>query len=447
MPKWAATGCPVDLLDRVFIERSYARMAVLRKVDFRRRREVLLPEHFDSLIECGPLTLESVFRRIMEVLGSRGGEWHAEANALPGQLQDRWHEAYFSAVDHGWCSPDNPDFEYAMIAHLIRTLISTLFQYEVPFCRGVTDQEFSVDLYSVQIGTALYSVGHGISNEHLDSHSQDRLYSWRSACSVVEYGYALAVDTWLRREPLPQWRELLPYDARVVFERGLQHLETAGSPLLNRDAANPFRLIVEAELLPELLRSTDVAQLLNALTAVQESPSGDRETLLATAECLHDKRPVVQAAACYAAAAMGFHAASLFKYVVRLVQSSNEQVRIAAVRALPSIPGPTDEIAENLSRAAEDEEWVIAFAAIQGLLATPECFDLGVQFNLRYLQRALHRADCRRAQDLLSALGKCMKDVATFVRRELRDLLDDDSQALLSLELADFSQRRTSPIV
>jgi hypothetical protein len=430
-------SCPVDFRDRVFLERSLGRLAVAFRIDFGKRRDVISPDDFVPLFEAGRGDPESIFRRVMQTIGARGAGWASDMASIPPIVQRRWDDFVDSVTDYDSDPPVIPGLELLLPGHLITIIVNSLFETESPRIAHLTDQPWCVDLYAVLMGAALYrSNGFELTN-YKCSENETGWSLWpTNSLSQAQLGYAIAVETWLRHEPLARWSEFLDRVTRDSFERGLHSLEQTGSSLLDREQDTPFHSDPGPIRIAEDLCSRDAAQRLNALLCTRELHYCDRDILVGIGECLHDDLALVKAAACYAAAQLGASAMPLFDYVARLTESSTAEIRLAAVDAVAAVRGESDESIRLLTLLADDDVESIARAAIRGLLSVSEGNQFGIERSMIKLQHALNRGDGESTQFWLKSLSAHVDDVSLLIDDRLRGQLDDEALGVLQLELA-----------
>jgi hypothetical protein len=373
----------------------------------------------------------------MQTIGSRGAGWASDVASMPAIVQSRWEEFVDAVTDYDSDPPVIPDLELLLPGHLVAIIIDSLFETESPRIAGLTDQPWSVDLYAVLMGAALYrSSGFELTNYESSENETDWSLGPTNSLSQAQLGYAIAVDTWLRHEPLARWAEILDRVTRDSFERGLRSLEQTGSSLLDREQDAPFNSDPGPIRIAEDLCSSDAAQRLNALICTRELHYCDRDILVGIGACLHDEVVLVKAAACYAAAQLGASAMPLYDYVARLTESSTDEIRLAAVQAVVAVRRDSAESTHLLKLLADDPVECVARAAIHGLLSVPDGMRAGIDYAMIKLQRALNRGDGACAQLWLKGLSAHVDDVAVLVHDRLRGQLDDEALGVLQLEMA-----------
>jgi hypothetical protein len=219
-------------------------------------------------------------------------------------------------------------------------------------------------------------------------------------------GYALALLTWLKQEPLPRWKSHLRRDAEMTLQASLKYLEKSGDTILSREpSAKPYESR-PLEVWLEDLRHGTPGRRVAALWAIQSHShlisGGEQVSLIAGNLSHHD--PFVRSAAAQALDTLGESASQSIPALLTTLEDRNGSVRMTAAFALGKMTGHAEDIIPNLSSLLNDRNVHVANAAAWSLGQFGLQAEEAGPVIVRLLRRGILHCEESTLDDILDAL-------------------------------------------
>lgn len=429
MLSWFAPQCPVNVRDRVLVERTLGKLAVALRIDFNRPRDVITLADFASLVDADRLTPRAVSSRVIQNLDVSRDELPEYLDLPPGAR--KWGDSESSDARH------ETDGEAAVVDFATRAVIGAYLDRRAASIGAVAGEPYVVELCAVLIGAGVYPANQTV---HESYSSGGLRFSWRMSTSggmpSILFGYAFAVDAWLRSGDLPAWSRFLRRDARESFANGLRFLAKRGSGLLRRDSPAPFDCAPGAHQVVDALHSRDAACRVNGLLDVVEFAYTDSEILDGIGACLRDRDPDVVPTACEAAARLGEAAAPLLEDVFPHSAHESAAVRGLVADAIGGMQGSGREAIGVLEQLVGDPVQSVSLAGIRALFRLPAGTEAAFELAIARLERCILTSELSGAEFLLRVLSEQVDDLGGFVKSRLWERLDAEGRGVLEHELA-----------
>ncbi len=152
-----------------------------------------------------------------------------------------------------------------LVATLIHELSHRVLLGSGKLTSDVSDHEYVTDLYAVFVGMGIFAAN-AVVQESFEN--TGRSYRWsigkQGYMTAREYGYALAVCSWIQQERHPTWSDFLRLDAKAAYVRGVRYLRRTGDCLLcesNSEISKEMSVSVALAGLSSRFEGTRVATL------------------------------------------------------------------------------------------------------------------------------------------------------------------------------------------
>jgi hypothetical protein len=430
MLRWFAPKCPLDTLEKTWIEWRMRWLADQLGIDRLLQTRVLLPREQDFPFLCGPdrKHLRPLLDRLCRHMGVATDKVSLEVledQQMPGAagLYYRRKRSLISVARSQLTEP------VRLLATLSHELAHEVLLGGGYLHAGYSDHEQITDLLTVFLGTGVFCANDTVR----DSSGYSGGWSWWSMSRSGYlpsrmYGYAFALFAFVRGEAKPAWAEHLRLDARAAFDAGLCYLHKTGDSLFHPDTIHTKLPPLTPSRAIELLRAGTPTIRLATLWDIQQQGCTDLELLSAVHSCLEDRDSHILAAAAHTLTIFGPAADAATPRLLDLLWRGENDVKIGAAEALGAIRSRPERVLPELMVLLTEEDADVIHAVAGALRPFGRQAASAVPSLLAALQRALIQG--KPVRSLIAALQALSDDP----QQELRGYFTDPELLRLALE-------------
>ena len=250
-----------------------------------------------------------------------------------------------------------------------------------------------------------------------------------------DHGYAFALISWLKEEPLPPWRNHLRRDVEDSFKASLRYLEKTGDSILDRDSpAKPYFRGRLEDWLRDAKTGTP-SRRIAALWAIQDEASAVRagEQVSIIADNLSHREPEVRKAAATAIEQIGEAASQAIPELLTASEDRHASVRSVAALAMGSMTDHAEEVLPGLLPMLNDRNVHVSNAAAWAIGQFGEKAEEAGPALVHLLRRGILRCTKDSLNDILDALLKVTKHPEEVVMETLLERDAETCQRALDL--------------
>ena len=246
--------------------------------------------------------------------------------------------------------------------------------------------------------------------------------------SAEVFGYALALFSWVRGEPLSQWSRQLRLDARETMRAGLKFLSKTGDCVFDADSFGHRTQLDSLAGLRSALGASSATQQMNALLNLHSLPDEARQLTNEITPLLRSRDRDLRAQAVHTLAAAVSQDEDALAAILDHADDAEAPVRFAVATVLRS--GTLDDEASIRTQSellADRDPAVIRQAAARLLEfdALPESL---LRPAIGLLKTGNIRCDELMMRHALEMLGRLTDDVDALIEVEL----DEESRAMIA---------------
>jgi HEAT repeat protein len=243
MYRQSSLKCPVDVFEKVWIERRMSWLARAFGVEFLSDAVVIEPtaEFFPDPYKGTENDARGIFDRVCEYMEIAPGS--VDLGFLP--TDDPYSIALGVYHDEG----DKPQVQLrldrlqdpmALVSTIAHELAHYLLLGQGKISRVAIDQEKVTDLLPVFLGLGIFCANSAIWDQTINDGLRSTWSIWtRGYLREREYGYALAVFAWLRDQHDPAWLRHVRSNVRSVFRESIRYFqETNDIQFTDKDVIN-----------------------------------------------------------------------------------------------------------------------------------------------------------------------------------------------------------------
>ncbi len=357
--------CPLDPSEKTWMESRVSWL--LGHLGFERlqQMETILPtgEFFPLPYHGEPEQAQKVFEQVCRYMQADPGNYRLNVfddDTDPRKLphMEKWvswkNATAFPFYEGAVYEPnENPGEPHLATLHIHQSMARDLELVIALFSRDISQSRLSAVpnlemdqteyQHTLELLPLFYGLGIFGANAVMRERAENLLgwHYWsmvpQGALPARYIGYALALLSWLRQEPLPAWRSYLRRDAEVTMQAGLKYLEKTGDTILDREpSAKPYDRRSPSQWLDDLKTGTP-SRRIAALWAIQSHPATVQpgESIHLMTENLSHANAVVRASAAAALDAIGDPAADAVPaLLVAALEDRRGTVRTVAALAL-----------------------------------------------------------------------------------------------------------------
>ncbi len=418
---WLTARCPLDLVDKVWVERRMVWMAQRIGIDRMRNAIVVLPtrEFFPDPYTADEGAVRKCMDRICGYMAIDPASVTLEIVAdesMPGAV-GLYEMGERSHIRIARSQLDYPPGLLATLAHELAHEILLKGGHLKPEDR---DHERVTDLLPAFLGLGILIANPTIHTSTVsDGNMSYFAISKQGYLSSVMFGYALALFAFVRGERRTPWDWHLRRDARLTLRAGLRFLHRHGDSLFHPDTVD---LRVEAPTVSSVsdrLSSPSPTVRLAALWDVSESGLTTPEMLPVVESRLEDRDPMVQCTAIRTLGSFGATAAGVIPRLIAAIWQGPTECRVAALQTLGEIGAAPAEVVPELGATLRGQHVDLIRAAAGALSSYGPVAASAEPDLLDALERAALVDDHERMSALLAALTAVGPAVSTRVRAHL----------------------------
>ncbi|HTU23052.1 MAG TPA: HEAT repeat domain-containing protein [Gemmataceae bacterium] len=430
MLRWFAPKCPLDTLEKTWIEWRMRWLADQLGIDRLLQTRVLLPteQDFPFLRGTDAKHLQRLLDHLCSHMGIDADKVSLEVledQQMPGAagLYYRRKRSRISVARSQLAEPSR------LLATLSHELAHEVLLGGGYLHAGYSDHEQITDLLTVFLGTGVFCANDTIR----DSSGSSGTLSWWSISKSGYlpsrmYGYAFALFAFVRGEAKPAWAEHLRLDARAALEAGLRYLHKTGDSFFHPDTIRAKLPPLTPSRAIELLRTGTPTLRLATLWDIQQQGCTDPELLSAVHSCLDDRDSHILAGAARTLAIFGPAAEAAIPRLLDLLWRGEKAVKIGAAEALGAIQSRPERVLPELMVLLTEEDAEVIDAVADALRPFGRQAASAVPSLLAALRRALIQGEPVRS---LTAALQALSDEP---QQELRGYFNDPELLRLALE-------------
>ncbi len=442
---WLKPTCPVDLKEKVWTEVNLSRL--VEHWGWQRLREaaVILPTSafFDLPDGDQPIDTQRLMTTVCQYMGANRERLQLELAPAESLVNGRdeyigdqtatvrlarfWQEDLESLI--GVLA------HYAALDRLLREGICS---------RDEADLGWLADLASVFLGMGIFGANSAVKQRNggngVGSGWQIRA---RQKLPARMFGYAMAILATARGERQPAWASWLGEDAADTFQRGRRYLDRRGECVFDHETHGQLRVASStASLAADLIHGGDSVRLASLWALEQQGPEAS-SALDAIATCLRSSSRVLQSEAARLVGKIGIDQPEITDELLRLLDSSHQQVCCCAATALGNLQVPLDREGSRgytffdlLRILMGGDDTRVAQTAVLTLCRYGPAAAEAIESFIEPLRRALVACDYPTQDLYFTALHAIDGDPARFLETHLREWHPDlYPEALTALEL------------
>lgn len=218
--------CPVDAREKAWIETRLAWLGDQLGLDRLVESRILLPTDPCISLDGSEGRARDTFAEICKRMSINAAD--VDLEFIPHDLMHSVAGIYEQGQSRGQIRIDDSQLgdSQSLMATLIHELSHHVLMGGGLLSPDAPDHEYVTDLLAVFLGLGIFAANSTIRETHS---TVGRWHSWsvgkQGYLTAREYGYALAVSAWIRKDAIPSWRKLLRLDARSSMEKGMKYLE------------------------------------------------------------------------------------------------------------------------------------------------------------------------------------------------------------------------------
>ena len=415
---WFAPRCPLNTLDKVWVERRMQWLT--RRFGIQRMRDarVILPtdEFFPDRYDCDEPSARICLDRMCKYLGVDSATIVLEVRSdddMPGaaglyQMNER------SKICIARSQLENPTRLLATLAH---ELSHELLLKGGHITRETSDHEQATDLLPVVLGAGIFlanaTVVHASTSDGPVNYFSISKHGYLSSITL---GYALALFAFVRGENSPRWANYLRTDARVTLKKGLSFLRATRDTIYSPESVERGTAEPTAEEIQRDLCHRSPTFRLAALWDIAEHSFPPERLLPAVTACLKDRDLAVQCEAVRTLGAFGTAAIRSIPLLIEAAWYGQHDIRIAAIESLGVIGGDPGDIVPALATVLRDTEPEIVRTAALALARFGDSASRAEDELLQALEAAAALIDDHRIEALILALRNAGPNVQDRIR-------------------------------
>ncbi len=373
--------CPVDAREQAWIEMRMAWLGEHLGWDTLRETQTILPtgDFFPLPYDGSESAAQAIYERVCQYAKQ-------DPNDLPVTLfEDQADPSErlvfgpeFWTAEHGLLACDPGSSSHSPRLYVSKTIAENLEALIACFARGIagfrmiqdrklprTAEDFRhiVELMPIWFGLGIFTANTVLAET--PGHSalgMGSSLSPRSSLQARDFGYALALASWMKDETQPEWSRHLRRDAEATFVDGLKYLRKTGDAWFSPESPQPSRSLSALE--TDLKSGTDGRRML-ALWSVQDWPNDDEKRRLAdlVAENLRHHNPIVRTDALATMDRLGSLGETHFQEVVLALNDPKPTVRQAAAFTVGGAAREPEMVLPELSMLLKDNNLNVVNAA------------------------------------------------------------------------------------
>jgi hypothetical protein len=361
-------SCPVELPTKTWVERRMLWLAERLGIHRLANCQVVTPtdEFFPDRYDADYPSVRLCLDRMCGYMGVDPGAITLEV--LPDEALPNAAGLYEMRTRGNVCIAQS---QLADPARLMATLAHEI-AHEI-LLRGAhltgteSDHEYITDLLTAFLGVGIFGANATIRTSSWHGGGM----SWWSISrlgylSSIEFGYALALVAFVRREVAPAWARHLRTDARKTLSAGLRFLEKTGDSLFTPNTAGKRKATTSDDVFGRLAARSPTVRLA-ALWDVTEHALSDPKLLTPVLRCASEHEGAIRAAATRAVAVFGSAARHTAPQLVDLLHDPEPSVRASAALTLGALTSAAGTVVPELTRLLLAED--TATEAARALLA------------------------------------------------------------------------------
>jgi hypothetical protein len=215
-------SCPVDEPKRIWIENSFQTLLALFGEENTQKRQILIPEriHF-------PVQYDGSERSAFETLEIIARQMEVPAEKITLDFYDENLRQITAGTPVGlyWGKGENDNFEISLALseldepeHMIATLAHEIAHIKLlGENRMEENDEATTDLTTIFFGLGIFNA-----NAAFQTFNDSKYYGWSQSgyLTQMEWGYALSLFAYIRKEQQPQWADYLCKNVKADFKQG-----------------------------------------------------------------------------------------------------------------------------------------------------------------------------------------------------------------------------------
>ncbi len=312
----------------------------------------------------------------------------------------------------------------ALVATLIHELSHQILLGGGYLSPEAEEHEYVTDLLAVFLGMGVFGANAVVRESH---ETGGTWHSWgigkQGYLTAREYGYALAVFAWVRRERKSDWRRFLRLDARAFFDRGTKYLRRTKDCLFEELSESKTTDRHHRDVLADL-GSRFEGRRVAALWTVRESETRSEEMVDGVITQLHDPNPIIRAEAVATLSVVGSGFPQAASELVQRLDDRDSRVRSQAARAVGTLQVDPQAVMPLVGGLLEDEDHTVLNSALWCVARYGEDAASLTKYVLPVLRGALVRCDFSLAEMATCAISES----ATDPQREVEQYFAEDEE-------------------
>ncbi|MBC8289486.1 MAG: HEAT repeat domain-containing protein [Planctomycetes bacterium] len=320
-----------------------------------------------------------------------------------------------------------------LLAIIARGVAHDVLRTRIPDLFAAEDRMQSIDLVPVFFGLGP-SVANSTVREVNGEYGMTSTFqiSRTGHLSAELFGYALALFSWVRGEPLPDWSRRLRLDAKETMKAGLKFLAKTNDCVFDADSFGYRTQLDSVASLRSALGETSATQQMNALLNLVTQPEEAQQLADEIIPILRSRDRDLRAQAVHTLAWSAAENEESLGAILSLDVDPDSPVRFAVAAALR--PGSTDDESSirTLAELLTDRDPGVSRQAAARLLEFESLPEDLLRPAIDLLKSGNVRCDELMIRYALEMLGRLCENVDAVLEAEL----DDDSRAMIA-DLAD----------
>lgn len=365
---WFKPECPVELERKAWIEFRMRWLVEQLGIERLRKVQVITPtaEFFPDPYEGSYEEVRSLMDRLAAMMGVStpielqiGSE--AEMPSALG-LYIRGDPSRIMICE----SILNDPFD--VVATLVHELAHEILLGGGLLDNNEADHEQVTDLILIYLGVGIISTNRTLKDRTwLEGGAEFFQIQKSGYLSAIEFGYALALFTYLRGEEKPPWARYLRTDAFHVLKKGIKFLFATGDTILHADKLQKRLHPPLAAEACDLLRDGSPTEQVVTLWQLDRNPLHETCVIDAIAGKLFDPDWTIAATAAEALVPLGEAAVHTIPSLLKTLGSNQTRVRASVLNALGGIRSDSKSVIPAIAFYLRDDNRHVAMCAANAL--------------------------------------------------------------------------------